>query len=425
MNRTIITGARIWDASGAAPFEGEVLVQGNRIETVARGSGQLPQAGCQVIEGHGRFLMPGLVEGHMHLSFEAVTRSEDLTLVPPEEHTLLTARQAKLMLDHGFTSCHSGASAKLRLEIAVRNEINAGRLQGPRIRAATPEITVSGGLGDENMLHYPRPSFALIADGVEEMTKLVRICCREGVDNVKLNVSGDPFLPGCPGEVTPMSQREIEAAIEVAHAFGRVVNVHARSTEAIKRSLRAGADVIYHCEYADEEALDMLEAAKDRILVAPTVSLFHTMLNEASDYGVSRATAEGMGMQRLLEWSQKTHTELRRRGIRHVIGGDYGFAWSRHGTNARDLGFFIQYFGYSPSEALACATRNGGELMMLGRDETLGQVKEGQLADLLLVEGDPLADVAVLLDADRLALIMKDGQIHKNTAGAAQRRAAA
>jgi imidazolonepropionase-like amidohydrolase len=242
---------------------------------------------------------------------------------------------------------------------------------------------------------------------------------------VKLNVSGDPFLPGCPGEITPMSQREIEAAIEVAHEFNRVVNVHARSTEAIKRSLRAGADVVYHCEYADEEALDMLEAAKDRILVAPTVSLFHTMLNEASDYGVTRQTAEGMGMQRLLEWSQKTHSELRKRGIRHVIGGDYGFAWSRHGTNARDLGFFIQYFGYSPAEALACATRNGGALMGLKREDKLGQVKEGYLADLLLVDGDPLADVSVLLDPARLALIMKDGAIHKHDPAATQRRAAA
>ena len=425
MNRTIITGAKIWDASGAAPFEGDVLIQGNRIDAVARGPGQLPQAGCQVIEGRGMTLMPGLVEGHMHLSFEAVTRSEDLTLVPPEEHTLLTARQAKLMLDHGFTSCHSGASAKLRLEVAVRNEVNAGRLPGPRIRAASPEITVSGGLGDENMLHYPRPSFALIADGVEEMTKLVRICCREGVDNIKLNVSGDPFLPGCPGEITSMHQREVDAAVEVAHAFGRAVNAHARSTDAIKRALRGGADVIYHCEYADEEALDLLEAAKDRILVAPTVSLFRTMLYEASAFGMTNEIATGMGMARLLERSQKTHTELRKRGIRHVIGGDYGFAWSRHGTNARDLGFFVQYFGYSTAEALVCATRNGGALMAIGRDDKLGEVKEGYLADLLLVDGDPLADPSVLLNADRLALIMKDGQIHKHTPGAAHRRAAA
>jgi imidazolonepropionase-like amidohydrolase len=425
MNKIMFAGAKIWDASGSAPFDGDVLVQDNRIAAVSRAPGQLPQSGCQVVDGSGMTLMPGLVEGHMHLSFEAVTRSEDLTLVPPEEHTLLTARQAKLMLDHGFTSCHSGASAKLRLEIAVRNEVNAGRLPGPRIRAATPEITVSGGLGDENMLHYPRPSFALIADGVDEMTKLVRICCREGVDNVKLNVSGDPFLPGCPGEATPMSQREIDAAIEVAHAFGRTVNVHARSTEAIKRSLKGGADVLYHCEYADEEALDMLEAAKDRILVAPTVSLFHTMLFEASPFGMTKEIARGMGMQRLLEWSQKTHTELRKRGIRHVIGGDYGFAWSRHGTNARDLGFFIQYFGYSPAEALKCATRNGGALMMIGRDEKLGEIKEGYLADLLLVDGDPLTDVSLLLNPDRLAVIMKNGELYKNAAGGVQRRAAA
>ena len=158
-----------------------------------------------------------------------------------------------------------------------------------------------------------------------------------------------------------MSQRRDQngRGYEVAHAFGRVVNVHARSTEAIKRSLRAGADVIYHCEYADEEALDMLEAAKDRILVAPTVSLFHTMLNdEASgsrrELGPDRPRGYG-AFPRLLRMVRQRPIPgagAHQRGIRHVIGGDYGFAWSRHGTNARDLGFFIQYFGYSPAEAL-------------------------------------------------------------------------
>jgi imidazolonepropionase-like amidohydrolase len=132
-----------------------------------------------------------------------------------------------------------------------------------------------------------------------------------------------------------------------------------------------------------------------------------------------------MGVDGLLEASKKTHTELRKRGIRHLIGGDFGFAWSKQGTNARDIGFFIDYYGYTPAEALRCATRNGGALMTLGSHEKLGEVKEGHLADLLLVDGDPLADVSILLSPDRLTLIMKDGQIHKRTSGGAQRRAAA
>ena len=158
--------------------------------------------------------------------------------------------------------------------------------------------------------------------------------------------------------------------------------------------------------------------------MAPTISLFHTMLHEASPW-VTPEIARAMGIDKLIDESRKTHTELRKRGIRHVIGGDYGFAWSKNGTNARDVAFFVEYYGYSPAEALRCATRNGGALMTMASGDKLGEVHEGYLADLLLVDGDPLADVSILTNADRLALIMKDGRIHKHASGHAQRRAAA
>lgn len=410
----LITNARVWDASGAAAYDGEVLISGERIKAVSKGAGNIPVEGCKVIDAKGQTLIPGLVEGHMHMTFDNITKGDDLTLLPPEEHVLVTLRQAKVMIDQGFTSCYSGASSKIRTEVVVRNEINAGHFPGPRFRACSPEITVTAGLGDENLLHFPRGSFALVADGVDEITKTVRVCVREGNDNIKLNVSGDPFSPGSPASATPMTQAEVDAAVGVAHDFGRAINAHARSTESMKRALRGGVDVLYHCEYADEEALDMLEAAKDRIFVAPTVSLFHTSLYEGDDHGMPGEVAAAMGMEQLLEWSQKTHTELRKRGIRHVIGGDYGFAWSNHGTNARDIEFFCKYYGYSPAEALECATRNGGAQMMIGRDDKLGEIKVGFLADLLLVNGDPLADAKLVTDAAKLSLIMKGGDVYKN-----------
>ena len=424
MNKIIIAGAKIWDASGAAPFEGDVLVEGNRIRAVSRAPGQLAASGDQVIDGKGKTLVPGLVEGHAHLSFESVTSTEDLIAPPPEEHTLLTARVAKVLLDHGFTSAYGASAAKLRLDVAVRNEIDAGRLPGPRIRAGSLEITVTGGMGDESKLHNPRNSPSIVVDGPEEMRKAVRLCCREGCDNIKLDVSGDPFYPNTPGNSTPMSLEEVRMAVETAHSFGRKVNAHARSIGSIQNCLRAGVDVLYHCEYTDEQTLDMLEKAKDRIFVAPTVSLLHTLLHEASPW-VTPEVARAMGIDRLLEDSRKTHTELRKRGIRHLIGGDFGFAWSRHGTNSRDLGFFVDYFGYTPAAALQCATRNGGAVMTMGSSEKLGEVREGYLADLLLVDGDPLADLSLLQNPDRLVLIMKGGEIYKNAVGLALRRAAA
>lgn len=426
MNRTLFTGARIWDASGAAPFEGEVLVEGNRVRAVARGRGQIAPGGAEVIDARGMFLMPGMTEGHAHLSFEAVTATEDLITPSPEAHTLLTARVAKVLLDHGFTSAWGASEAKLRLGVAVRDAVNAGLLQGPRIRAGSLEISVTGAMGDESREHNPRKGPSIIVDGVEEMRKAVRLCCREGCDNIKLDVSGDPFYPNTPAHTTPMTFDEIRVAVETAHDYGRRVNAHTRSIAGSKACLRAGVDMLYHCEYSDPELLDLFEAARDKVFVAPTVSLFHSIVNnEAAPNGLTAEIGGYMGIPGLVEASIRTHTELRKRGIRHLIGGDYGFAWSRNGTNARDLGFFVKYYGYSPAEALRCATAHGGAAMTLDNGEKLGEVREGYLADLLLVDGDPLADLSVLLDAQRLVVIMKDGQVHKNGSATVQRRAAA
>jgi len=425
MSKTLFVGAKVWDASGAAPFEGDVLVEGSRVRAVARGRGQIAQAGCQVIDAKGKFLMPGMTEGHAHLSFEAVTATEDLITPPPEEHTLLTARVAKVLLDHGFTSAWGASEAKLRLGVAVRNEVDAGRLPGPRIRAGSLEISVTGAMGDESRLHNPRQGPSIIVDGPEEMRKAVRLCCREGCDNIKLDVSGDPFYPSTPAHTTPMAFEEIRMAVETAHAYGRKVNAHTRSVGGTQACLRAGVDMLYHCEYTDEETLDLFEAAKDRVFVAPTVSLFHTIVNnEAAGIGLTAEVGGYMGIPGLLEASVQTHTALRKRGIRHLIGGDYGFKWSPNGTNARDLEFFVKYYGYTPAAALQCATRNGGLAMSRG-DDRLGEIKEGYLADLLLVDGDPLADLSVLLEADRLVVIMKNGELYKNSTGAAERRVAA
>ena len=223
-----------------------------------------------------------------------------------------------------------------------------------------------------------------------------------------------------------MALDEIRMAVETAHSFGRMVNAHTRSIGGTQACLKAGVDVLYHCEFSDEETLDMFEAAKERIFVAPTVSLFHSIVNnEAAPNGLTAEVGGFMGIPALLEESIKTHTALRKRGVRHLIGGDYGFAWSRHGTNARDIGFFVDYYGYTPAEALQCATRNGGLAMTAKSGDKLGEVREGYLADLLLVDGDPVLDSSVLLDKSRLTMIMKNGELYKNTAGGMKRRVAA
>jgi imidazolonepropionase-like amidohydrolase len=178
--------------------------------------------------------------------------------------------------------------------------------------------------------------------------------------------------------------------------------------------VRCGVDVIYHCESADEEALDMVESVKDRVFVGPAIGIIYGTLFDGEASGFTREFALEIGMQRVIDDSRNVYTEFRKRGVRALIGGDYGFAQSPQGTNARDLKHFVDLLGYTPSEALVCGTRYGGEVMGMG--DELGQVKEGFLADLLLVDGDPLEDLAMMVDEDNLHVIMKDGALYKNLA---------
>ncbi|MCR8725400.1 metal-dependent hydrolase family protein [Frigidibacter sp. ROC022] len=413
MGSYLIKNATVWDAIDDQSYKGEVHIEGNRIKTVARGADQIPEDRAEtVIDAEGKFLMPGLVEGHCHLSFCGPSRNQDLGEIPPEEHMLETCRAATLILDHGFTSAWSAASAKMRLDVVLRSEIENGYVAGPRYRAASPEITTTGGLGDERQMHMNAESFGWLADGPTEILRAVRLCCRENVDNVKFNVSGDEFVSHARAEIISMTELELTTGVKAAHDWGKMVACHARAAESVKRSVRAGVDCIYHCDFADEEALDMLEAAKDRVIVGPAFGLVHNSVFEGDAVGLTKDVVEKMGLPRKLEHTCATYHEMRKRGMRVVVGGDYGFTITPMGQNARDIGHFVKFFGYSPAEALKCATEVGAELM--GHKGELGIIKDGALADVLLVNGNPLEDQACLVGPDKFAFIMKDGLVHKD-----------
>jgi imidazolonepropionase-like amidohydrolase len=406
----LITNVRILDGTGRAPFSGSVRVDGTRIAEVTP-AGAPPAAGARLIDGGGATLMPGLVESHAHIGL-ADTSSYELTRLPPEEHMLVTVRNARTMLDCGYTSAFSAAAPKPRLDIVLKREIEAGRVPGPRLLANGPEITVTGGLGDSNLLHLPHydtPTFAWVADGPDAVRRVCRLLAREGVDLLKLNLSGDLGTSSYSSEATPMTDGEAAAAMEVARASGLRVAAHCRSAESVLMALRHGVEVIYHANFADERALDALEAARDRIFVGPALGLTYNLSQAGGQWGVDVERARAF--ERELEVSIETVARLRKRGIRVLPGGDYGFPPTPHGTYARDLWLFVKILGFSPMDTLVAATRLGGELM--GRPGELGVVTPGALADLLLVDGDPLADVALLQDRSALRMIMKDGALHK------------
>ena len=412
MADVVFTNVRILDGSGELPWQGEVHVQGNRIARIARGTRAIPPNGLTVIDGAGATLMPGMCEAHTHFAWNDQPSLGSIQKMPVEEHILWCAHVAERYLDRGFTSCVGAATAKPRLDVVTRNAIESGLIKGPRYLAASQEITVAGGLADETLPHLPfeELSFGAVVSGPEEMRKCVRMFLKYGVDTIKLNLSGE-YLAGIPAEFTPMTDAEIAIAVHEVKLRGKRLAAHARSAESVKQCVRHGIQIIYHASFADEEALDMLEANKDRHFVAPGIAWLIDTSYHAAEYGITPDAAKAMGYHRELEIACETLQEMRKRGIRILPGGDYGFAWIRHGTNAKDLEHFVKYLGFSPMEALVAATKLGGEIML--RPKELGLVKEGYLADLLLVDGDPVANIAVLQDPDRILAVMKDGQFHK------------
>ena len=408
----LFTRVNILDCSGGAPFAGEVLVTDNRITSVHRGDPALDHADHLVVDGEGRCtLMPGLIESHSHLSIDNTDDLAKIGMIPPEENTLIAMRNARFYLDCGITSCISAAAAKPRLDVVIRNAINAGEIVGPRLLAASPWLTVTGGLGDLRTLHMPDiSSMAIVLDGVEGFRQGVRELIREGVDIIKLVISGDTFVPHAPSDSTVMSEAEVATAAEVVHAHRRRMSAHARSADAVKLCVRHGVKVIYHANFLDEEALDMLEANKDWLFVSPNIGFTAIAAYEGEDW-FTEEQVQQLGFREELEGAAQGLAELRKRGVRILGGGDYGFGLTPHGNNARDLDHLIRYCGFDAMEALLTMTKHGGAAMDM--PDELGQVQEGFLADLLLIDGDPLADTNILLNRNKLLVVMKDGVLHK------------
>ncbi len=415
MARTIFTGGLVLDGDGAPPTPGEVIVDGRRIADVRTGWARRHEAD-HVVDASGCTVMPGMVESHAHLTFPSAIGHIDRSFNPPldvtffqQEHSLevelgRAARNARILLDAGFTSAYSaGSLLPIPTEVILRDKIDAGALPGPRMRACGMERDSRPIQTDGRLESGGR--------GPEACRAWIRQQATVGFDSAKLLLSNDDVFVEGGSQMTQYSQEEASAAAEQALESGLWLNCHAQSAESIKIAVRAGFRSFYHCTYADDEALDLLESVKDRVFVSPALGIIYANVYEGGAYGIDRATAERMGAAAALERMMEVYPKMRKRGIRVLPGGDYGFPNNPIGRNARDLQLLMELAGFTALEVLTAATKYGGQLMGMGHE--LGRLSPGYLADLLVVRGNPAEDITVLQNPDNLVCLMQAGDLRR------------
>ena len=391
---------------------GAVWVDGQYVRYAGRAADIGPAAdGVRRVDLGGQFVMPGMTESHAHISYTN-NGPTDLDKTPVEEAMVWSIDNARLMLGSGFTSAISFGSVH-RIDVYLRDSINKGLIAGPRLCASGRDIGATSSNAD---LHpdYARPQMeglGMLADGPWAVRKAVRTLRKNGANVVKLFLDGEGLTNHAPpGELT-YTDDEVEAAISEAHSRGMRVATHSRSAASVKQAVRFGADFIGHANYLDDEAVDMLRQARDRLFVGPAIAWEMQFLANHESMGFTREQFRARGYEREIEATVDAVKRLKAVGVRVLIGGDYGLNITPHGAYAKDLEYFVDLFDMTPAQALLCATRDGGAAVDPGG--MLGTLENGKYADLVIVDGDPTLDVRVLQDHSRITAVMKDGQLYR------------
>lgn len=316
------------------------------------------------------------------------------------------------MLRMGYTSA-CGFGSLHRLDVALRNAINAGRVPGPRLLASGRGITGTSGLVDWHPTHWKigMDGMALKADSPFEMGRAVREIRKEGADIVKIFLDGENMTPqSLPSDIT-FSLEEVMACGEEARARNVRVVTHSRSAEAVKMALKAGFFAIGHANFLDDEAIDLMRKSPQPVFVGPAIGFDMGLYENGTPFGFDPVRLDKLGYGAEIESTKKNVRRMREAGVRVLPGGDYGFGWTPHGTYAKDLQYFVELFGYTPFDALIAATRDAGEMVGFGGGR-VGTLEAGKLADLILVAGDPTVDITVLQERSKIVAVMKGGKFY-------------
>jgi len=407
---TVIRNGQIVDGTGAAPIADAVLLIEAGTITYAGAASAAPDvpAAAGVIDARGGTIMPGLVESHFHPTYFNVAALEDLDVKYPVEYvTLLASCNAKLALECGYTSARSGGSL-FNIDVWLKKAIEEGLLPGPRLAASGREICGVGGLMDWNpdFRKIGMEGLMILINGADEARTAVRRLVKDGIEWVKTYPTGDAAAPDVNDHHTLcMTFEEMHAVVTTAHNHGMKVTGHCRATQGIKNALRAGYDTLEHGTFIDDEALDMI--LERDVPVVPALYFEQASIEHGAAFGMSQAVIDGH--QETLEGGAESYRRLLKAGGRLGMGGDFGFAWNPHGDYARELSFFVDYVGFSSLETIKCATQTGAEI--LGRSDEIGTLEIGKLADVLVVDGDPVTSISVLQDRSRFIAVMQGGLV--------------
>lgn len=406
--QTVIRNGQLVDGTGAAPVSDGLLVIEDGFITYAGSAVEGPTLPpeTKAIDANGGTIMPGLVEAHFHPTYFNVAALEDLDIKYPVEYvTILAACNAKLALECGYTSARSGGSL-FNIDVWLKKAIENDLVPGPRLAASGREICGAGGLMDWNpeFRKIGMEGLILLVSGADEARAAVRKLVKDGVEWVKTYPTGDAAAPDTNDHHTLcMTFEEMHAVVQTAHNHKLKVTGHCRATEGIRNALLAGYDALEHGTFIDDETLDLL--LERDVPVVPALYFEQMSIERGPEFGMSQAVIDGH--QETLEGGAESARRILAAGGRLGMGGDYGFAWNPHGDYAKELDFFVKYVGLKPLDVITCATKTGSEI--LGRSNEIGTLETGKLADVLVVDGDVVSDVAILQDRSRFITVMQGG----------------
>ena len=402
--QTVILNGTLIDGSGTdATANNTIVISGNRIRSVGQLPGDLnleDKENLEVIDATGQWVMPGLIDAHCHLSLRQPSIRGVQWPSSAEHATLWGARNARRVLHSGVTSI-SCPGGKWFADVAVRNAVNAGLLEGPRIFCAERLLATVGSIGDRTATfnQMPEDETSVWTPTLESMAAEVRRQIKNGVNFIKI---GDSEL----GYNQAFTKEELTLIVQEAHRRDTKVAIHSRGSGSTRAAAEAGVDCIFHADLAVEEDLEAVAEAGAMIL--PTLTFMMNFAEYGDEIGASQRARDGI--RRNAESCVRNMELAHKLGIRMLAGTDAGNSQiTVHGEcHMQEPEIFQKYLGLSPMEALVSVT--SGNAPWVGLEGEVGLVQEGKLADILILDSDPLADITVLQDKSKITTLIKDGR---------------